>query len=76
VRADRGVEGQRAIAGGSRTHVDDRQPGTGGAETILTVELTPTDAGFHDQAGVKQHEAWRSLLPRLEERLIAKNRHG
>jgi uncharacterized protein YndB with AHSA1/START domain len=57
-------------------------PGTGGAETILTVELTPTDtgthvclthAGFHDQVGVQQHEAWCALLPRLEERLAAKN---
>lgn len=49
-------------------------PGTHGAETVVTVELTPTDAGthvrlthsgFHDQAGVKQHQPWESLLPRL-----------
>ena len=50
-------------------------PGTAGAETVVTVTLTPSDtgthvrlthAGFRDEAGVKQHEAWNPLLARLE----------
>jgi uncharacterized protein YndB with AHSA1/START domain len=50
-------------------------PGTAGAETVVTVTLMPSDTGthvrlthggFHDEAGVKQHEAWKPLLARLE----------
>jgi uncharacterized protein YndB with AHSA1/START domain len=50
-------------------------PGTAGAETIVTVALTPTEtgthvrlthAGFYDEAGVKQHEAWKPLLAKLD----------
>lgn len=52
--------------------------GTEGAETVVTVELEPTDsggthlrlthAGFYDQAGVLRHdEAWKHhVLPHLE----------
>lgn len=51
-------------------------PGTAGAETVVTVELTPQDsgtqlrlthAGFYDQAGLAQHDsAWPQLLPRID----------
>ena len=51
-------------------------PGTAGAETVVTVELTPlgsgthfrlTHAGFYDQAGLAQHDtAWPQLLPRID----------
>lgn len=53
-------------------------PGTGGAETVVTVELDPADdgtnlrlthAGFYDQAGIKQHETWPTLLVGLDEQL-------
>ncbi len=53
-------------------------PGTAGAETVVSVELDPTDtgthlrlthAGFYDHAGVKQHEVWPTLLAGLDERL-------
>jgi uncharacterized protein YndB with AHSA1/START domain len=52
--------------------------GTEGAETVVTVELTPTDtgtrlrlthAGFYDAATAKQHEVWGSILAMLDERL-------
>jgi hypothetical protein len=51
-------------------------PGTAGAETVVTVELTPlgggtrlrlTHAGFYDQARLAQHHtAWPQLLPRID----------
>ena len=51
-------------------------PGTAGAETVVTVELTPlgsgtrirlTHAGFYDEAGLAQHDtAWPQLLPRID----------
>jgi uncharacterized protein YndB with AHSA1/START domain len=53
-------------------------PGTAGAETVVTVELTPsstgthlrlTHGGFYDDAGVKQHEVWGTLLGGLDDRL-------
>jgi uncharacterized protein YndB with AHSA1/START domain len=53
--------------------------GTGGAETVVTVELTPrgtgtllrlTHAGFPDPAARDRHaEAWPLVLAQLEERL-------
>jgi hypothetical protein len=56
--------------------------GTAGAETIVTVELEPTNAGtslrlvharFYDQAGVERHEqAWaQHVLPHLDATLAA-----
>jgi uncharacterized protein YndB with AHSA1/START domain len=55
------------------------QPGTGGAETVVTVELLPqgngtrlrlTHAGFYDEDGVRQHdEAWLEILGRLDDEL-------
>jgi uncharacterized protein YndB with AHSA1/START domain len=54
--------------------------GTGGAETVVSVELTPTDAGtrirlthagFYDDDAAKQHEVWASILAMLDERLGA-----
>jgi uncharacterized protein YndB with AHSA1/START domain len=53
-------------------------PGTRGAETVVSVELDPseagthlrlTHAGFYDEAGVKQHEAWADILAKLDDRL-------
>jgi uncharacterized protein YndB with AHSA1/START domain len=52
--------------------------GTGGAETVVTVELAPRDggtrlrlthAGFYDDAAAKQHEVWGTILAMLDERL-------
>lgn len=52
--------------------------GTGGAETVVTVELTPTDvgtrirlthAGFYDDEAAKWHKVWGSILALLDERL-------
>lgn len=53
--------------------------GTAGAETIVSVELSPTKggthlrlthAGFYDEAGVKQHDpAWLVVLAHLDARL-------
>jgi uncharacterized protein YndB with AHSA1/START domain len=52
--------------------------GTGGAETLVTVELAATrsgsrirltHAGFYDDAAAKQHEVWGSILAMLDERL-------
>jgi uncharacterized protein YndB with AHSA1/START domain len=52
--------------------------GTGGAETVVTVGLAPTDtgtrvrlthAGFYDDAAAKRHEVWGSILAMLDERL-------
>jgi uncharacterized protein YndB with AHSA1/START domain len=52
--------------------------GTGGAETVVTVELAPTEtgthirlthAGFYDDAAANQHEVWGSILTMLDERL-------
>jgi uncharacterized protein YndB with AHSA1/START domain len=51
-------------------------PGTAGAETMVTIELTPleegtrlrlTHAGFYDEDGLAQHDsAWPELLPRID----------
>lgn len=58
-------------------------PGTGGAETVVTLQLEPADAGthlslthagFYDKAGVKQHEVWATLMETLDERLTAPSR--
>lgn len=53
------------------------RPGTGGAETVVTVELTEiptgthlrlTHTGFYDEDDVKQHDAaWPQLLARLDQ---------
>jgi uncharacterized protein YndB with AHSA1/START domain len=53
--------------------------GTDGAETVVSVELTPTEtgthlrlthAGFYDQAAAKQHDdAWPLVLVHLDEQL-------
>lgn len=52
--------------------------GTAGAETVVRVELSPADtgihlrlthAGFYDQAGVRRHEVWPTLLAELDKRL-------
>jgi uncharacterized protein YndB with AHSA1/START domain len=58
-------------------------PGTKGAETVITVELTPlgtstklwlTHAGFVDEESRRAHaEAWPRLLPRIEERFAVHN---
>ncbi len=54
-------------------------PGTAGAETVVTVQLAPADtgthlrlthAGFHDEAGVRQHEVWATIMADLDERLM------
>jgi len=55
--------------------------GTKGAETVVTVELTPDDkgtnlrlthAGFYDAASRDQHEqAWKQILVQLDQRLLA-----
>jgi uncharacterized protein YndB with AHSA1/START domain len=57
------------------------QPGTGGAETVVSVELAPagpgtrlrlTHSGFYGEAGVNQHDtAWPVLLAHLDDRLAA-----
>ena len=54
--------------------------GTKGAETVVTVELTPhgsgtelklTHAGFLDEESRKKHEqAWPEVLKQLDERMI------
>lgn len=54
-------------------------PGTSGAETVVTVELTPqaggtrlrlTHAGFLDEAARLRHEqAWRVVLAHLDQRI-------
>ena len=56
-------------------------PGTAGAETVVTVELTATTdgthlrlthAGFYDQTGLSQHDgAWPGLLADLDEQIAA-----
>ncbi len=52
--------------------------GTGGAETVVTVELQPGDtgtrirlthAGFYDEESARQHEVWSQILTMLDERL-------
>ena len=54
------------------------RPGTAGAETVVTVQLVPADAGthlrlthagFYDEAGVKQHEMWATIMAGLDQRL-------
>jgi uncharacterized protein YndB with AHSA1/START domain len=51
---------------------------TKGAETIVTVELTPngsgtdlplTHAGFFDEESCDQHRAWEEILPELDRRI-------
>jgi len=54
-------------------------PGTGGAETVVSVELIPLDrgtrlrlthAGFYDEAGAERHNgAWPTVLAHLDDRL-------
>jgi uncharacterized protein YndB with AHSA1/START domain len=54
--------------------------GTKGAETVVTVQLTPTDggtalrlthAGFADEESRDQHEeAWPQVLVQLDERMV------
>jgi uncharacterized protein YndB with AHSA1/START domain len=56
------------------------QPGTAGAETVVTVELVPisdgtrlrlTHAGFYDERGVQQHDdAWLDIIGRLDAQLV------
>jgi uncharacterized protein YndB with AHSA1/START domain len=58
--------------------------GTNGAETVVTVELTPagketnlrlTHAGFYDTASRDRHEkAWNLILAQLDQRLLAGSR--
>lgn len=52
--------------------------GTGGAETVVTVELEPTargtrvrltHAGFYDEESARQHEVWGQILTMLDERI-------
>jgi uncharacterized protein YndB with AHSA1/START domain len=53
--------------------------GTGGAETVVTVELEPTadtgthirltHAGFYDEDSAKRHEVWGQILTMLDERI-------
>ncbi len=55
--------------------------GTDGAETVVTVDLTPsssgatlllTHIGFYDEAGARQHEeAWNHVLAHLDDILRA-----
>ena len=53
-------------------------PGTQGAETVVRVELEPSDTGtrlrlthtgFYDKAGVRQHEPWSDILSHLDDTL-------
>lgn len=56
--------------------MDDREHGTDGAETVVTVELTPCASGtnlrlthmdFYGEASAKQHEeGWHDVLGHLD----------